>query len=153
MSSSWQFQLSSHSSRFPLYSSPLFSSTVTVWPDDSWRSFTGIPKLRLISSLLGFSKELCDSQKKTLIWTLRRLSVSLQQPRRRGDLLTSLLLNLLILWAQTIKFVSAQWLIRPINWMCFFFFWSANGYISYYYYYYLLNTPKFKPYIIIPLNL
>ena len=48
MFSSWQFQLSSHSTMDPRYTSPVLSSTVTTWPAASWSSFTGIPRLRLI---------------------------------------------------------------------------------------------------------
>lgn len=54
MLSSWQFQLSSHSTILPLYSSPLFISTVTICPVASCRSFTGMPKLRLMADSSRF---------------------------------------------------------------------------------------------------
>lgn len=69
MDSSWQFQLSSHSIMLPRYSSPLFNSTVTMCPAASCSSFTGIPKLLLIS--LSHSKTLTLSFKtKTQTLTL-----------------------------------------------------------------------------------
>lgn len=75
MDSSWQFQLSSHSIMLPRYSSPLFNSTVTMCPAASCSSFTGIPKLLLIS--LSHSKTLTLSFKtKTKTQTLT-LSLSL----------------------------------------------------------------------------
>jgi len=46
--SSWEFQLSSHSIKEPRYVSSLLSSTVTMWPSASCKSFTGMPKLLLI---------------------------------------------------------------------------------------------------------
>jgi hypothetical protein len=52
MLSSWQFQLSSHSTMEPRYTSPVLSSTVTTCPAASCSSFTGIPRLRLIFLLL-----------------------------------------------------------------------------------------------------
>jgi hypothetical protein len=56
MFSSWQFQLSSHSTMVPRYTSPVLSSVVTTCPAASCSSFTGIPRLRLIfSSILSLS--------------------------------------------------------------------------------------------------